>query len=198
MLPIYTQQVNWMLKQALNAPTLEGALVSAVHDRDDAMLHGKIQPGDVILSFNGQKVWDPRDLARKAARAQVGSEAMLEIDRGGARQTAQVTIQVWPDAKQSEISGEAQQKLGLTLVTAKDPNGKSLVTVNAVAPNGTAADSGIQKGDIILEVQRTPVTEADQASRLFSGQSSTQNSYAAVLVEHEKKRSWMAVAVPPN
>ena len=162
------------------------------------MMHGKIQPGDVILTFNGQKVWDPRDLARKAARAPVGSDATLEIDRGGVRETAKVTIQVWPDAKVGKVSGEAQQKLGLTLVTAKDGNGKPIVTVDAVEPNGTAADSGIQKGDVILEIQRIPVTEPDQASQLFSAQSSTQNSFAAVLVEHEKKRSWMAVAVPAN
>jgi serine protease Do len=38
------------------------------------MMDGQIKPADVVLSFNGQTVLDPRDLARKAARALIGSD----------------------------------------------------------------------------------------------------------------------------
>ena len=85
MLPIYTQQVTWMLEQALDTPDLQGAMVTSVQDDGDAMLHGKIKPGDVIRSFNGENVLDPRDLARKAGRAPIGSDATLEIFRAGVR-----------------------------------------------------------------------------------------------------------------
>jgi hypothetical protein len=44
MLPIHTQQVSWMLEQALDTPDLQGALVSSVQDDGDAMLHGKTSP----------------------------------------------------------------------------------------------------------------------------------------------------------
>ena len=197
MLPIHTQQVTWMLQQALGAPTLEGAVVTSVHDAHDAMLHGHIKPGDVILSFNGQKIWDPRDLARKAAQSVVGTDATLEIDRGGERHTVSVTIKAWPEAKHN-VTPDAQQKLGLQLASTQREDGVRIVTVASVDPNGTAADSGIQKGDIILEVQRTPVSEPDQALRLFRAQTSEKRLFAAVLVEHDKKRSWMAMAVPPE
>ena len=198
MLPIHTQQVSWMLGQALDAPSLQGAVVSSVHDEGDAMLHGNVKPGDVILSFNGQKVWDPRDLARKAAWAPIGSRAMLEIDRGGERQTVPVTIKAWPEATRNVISPNSQQKLGLQLISTRRENGDSMVAVASVDPAGTAADSGIQKGDIVVSVQRTPVSEADQALRIFHMQSFTRRPFAAVLVEHDKKRSWMAIAVPPE
>ena len=196
MLPIYTQQVNWMLEQALGAPGLQGALVSAVKDEGDSMLEGKIKPGDIILSFNGQKVLDPRDLARKAAQAQIASDAALELYRNGQMKTTHVTIQAWPEAKPETIEVAAHQPLGLTLAAGQQDGGAATVTVVDVDPAGTAADSGVLKGDIIVEVQQTPVSNPDQALHIFNDQASTRHGYAAVLVERDKKRIWMAVAVP--
>jgi serine protease Do len=194
MLPIHTQQVTWMLQHALGAPSLQGALVSSVQDDHETMLHGKIKPGDVVLSFNGEKVWDPRDLARMAARAPVGSDAILGIYRGGAHETVHVTVQGWPDAPPMALS--RQQKLGLDLASGQSEDGKKIVTVAAVDPNGTAADSGIQKGDVILEVQQTPVTDPEQAQSMFRAKSSARHGFAAVLVERDKKEIWVGLLVP--
>ena len=172
MLPLHTQQVTWMLQQAFDAPDLQGALVSAVMDDGGVMLHGMINPGDVILTFDGQTVWDPRDLARKAARAPIGSDAALEIFRGGERKTVHVTIHAWPEGQPIVLRYDEHQKLGLDLVSARGESGNPNVTVASVDPNGTAAASGIQKGDIIVEVQQTPVSAPDQALRIFSAPSS--------------------------
>jgi serine protease Do len=197
MLPIHTQQVTWMLKLALGAPDLQGALVSAVNDEGGTMLQGKIRPGDIIMSFNGQKVWDPRDLARKAAWSPIGSDATLEICQDGVQETVQVKIQAWPDAKPVVLrDDDEQRKLGLELASTRSDKGDPAVAVTAVDPMGTAADSGIQKGDIILEIQQTPVSDPDQALRLFWVQSSMRHHFAAVLVERDKKLSWMPLAVP--
>jgi serine protease Do len=196
MLPIHTQQVSWMLKQALNAPDLHGALVASVHDTDDKMMHGEIKPGDVILTFNGEKVWDPRDLARKAARSPIGSDAALDICRAGVGQTVHVKIQEWPEAKPVVLMNNGQRKLGLELISAPRNQGAPAVSVASVDPMGTAADSGIQKGDVIIEVQQTPISAPDQALRLFEEQSAKKHHFAAVLVERDKKLSWMPLAVP--
>lgn len=196
MLPIYTQQVTWMLKLALDAPDLRGALVSSVHDDDGRMMHDKIKPGDIILSFNGEKVWDPRDLARKAAKAPIGSDATLDICQQGVPETVHVTIQEWPQSKPVVLKDDADRKLGLQLASAPGDKGSPIVTVASVDPMGTAADSGIQKGDVIVEVQQTPISEPDQAMRLFTQQSSGQHHFAAVLVKRDKKLSWMPLAVP--
>jgi S1-C subfamily serine protease len=66
----------------------------------------------------------------------------------------------------------------------------------SVDPTGTAADSGIQKGNIIIGVQQTRVSQPDQASRLFEAQSATKHRFAAVLVERGKTRTWIPIAVP--
>jgi serine protease Do len=196
MLPINTQQVTWMLKLALDAPDLQGALVSAVHDHGDKMMHGNIKPGDIIQSFNGQNVLDPRDLARKAAWSPIGSDAALEICRNGVHQIVHVTIQEWPPAKPVVLREDGQRQLGLQLASGKGDKGEPVVTVAAVDPMGTAADSGIKKGDVIVEIQQTPISDPDQAMRLFDVQSSIRHHFAAVLVERDKKLSWMPIAVP--
>jgi serine protease Do len=193
MLPIHTQPVTWMLKQAFDTPDLQGALVTSVHDSDDKMMHGEIKPGDVIMMINGEKVLDPRDLARKAAMAPIGSDATLQIFRGGATRTAQVKIQEWPEAKPVILKDDGQRKLGLELVSAETGKG---VMVASVDPSGTAADSGIQKGDIIVEVQQTPVANPTQASQIFNQQADQRHHFAAVLVERDKKLSWMPLAIP--
>jgi len=196
MLPIHTQQVTWMLQQALDTPDLQGAVVISVQDEGAKMLAGKIKPGDVIMTFNGKKVWDPRDLARKAALAPIGSDVALEVFRAGTTDTVHVTIHRWPEAELTALGAGVQRKLGLQLASGQGEDGHPIVTVESIDPTGTAADSGIQKGDIIVEVQQTPVSEPDQALRLFSAQSASKHRFAAVLVEHDKKLSWLPLAIP--
>ena len=197
MLPIHTQQVSWMLEQAFDAPDLQGALVSAVVDKNDQMLEGKIKPGDIIRRFNGQKVLDPRDLARRAARSDIGSEAALEIFRHGDVINVSVKIHAWPEAKRPDTH-PTRIGLGLDLSTSHRDNGEPIVTVAKVDPNGSAADSGIQTGDVILEVQRVPVSDPEQALRVFRVQSFNKRGFAAVLVERDHKQSWIPMAVPSD
>ena len=78
----------------------------------------------------------------------------------------------------------------------KDDKGQSIVTVASVDPNGTAAASGIQKGDIIVEVQQTPVSEPDQALRVLWAQSLQKRGFAAILVRHDKQLLWVSIAIP--
>jgi serine protease Do len=187
MLPITTQQVSWALQQALGAPDQHGALVSAVNDPDGDMLNRQIEAGDVILSFNGQPVADPRDLAKKAAWSPIGSDAELVLDHGGQTRTVHVTIHAWPQDPAPPPT-PANRPLGLTLTqTAK------AIVVDGVDPNGTAADSGLQAGDVVVSVQRTNVTSPAQAMALFA---QDRRGYAAVLVRRDASLVWVAVALP--
>jgi serine protease Do len=148
------------------------------------------------MYFNGEKVWDPRDLARKAAQAPIGSDAVLGLSRGGVHETVHVEIHEWPEAKPMVLAENGQKHIGLQLAAAEVSEGKSVVTVASVDPMGTAADSGIQKGDIILEVQQIPVSDPDQALNIFHTEMSQKHKFAAVLVERDKKLSWMPLAIP--
>jgi serine protease Do len=193
MLPIRTQQITWMLAQAIDAPSLAGALVDSM-EAGSAALGGQIQPGDIILSFNGEAVEDPRDLARKAARAVVGSEAVMQINRGGQHLRVHVPIQLWPEARLALPDVSPVQPLGLQLAASGSPEAPQVV-VAAVDPNGTAARSGLQKGDVILQVQQIPISAPDQALRVLHVQAFRQHPYTAVLIDRDGNRNWIAVKV---
>lgn len=59
-----------------------GALVTGMYRTSQAYGAG-IRPGDVIVSFNGQKVQDPGHLVRLVADAQIGSTARVAVVRSG-------------------------------------------------------------------------------------------------------------------
>jgi serine protease Do len=196
MLPIRTQQMTWMLQQALGSPDRLGALVRSVQDPRGTMLEGKIKAGDVIRKFNGEIVLDPRDLARQAVKTPIGSDSTLEIYRDGGIQTVHVTMQALPEAKPIILNDDGARTLGLELVSGQQDDGQQVVQVASVEPSGTAADSGIQKGDFIVEVQQTPVSDPNDARRIFREQMSLKHHFTAVLVEHRKSLRWMSVAIP--
>ena len=196
MLPIHTQEVTWMLQQALGVPDLQGAIVTSVQDDGGTMLQGKIKPGDVVRSFNGDNVLDPRDLARKVVHAPIGSDATLAIYRTGEIQTVHVTIQRWPEEPPIVLNNNGPRAIGLELESVRLEDHAPVVTVASVDPGGSAADSGIQKGDAIVQVQATPVVGSDQALRMLRARSSQGQQFAAVLIERGTKLFWLSVAVP--
>ncbi|HVY14977.1 MAG TPA: trypsin-like peptidase domain-containing protein [Rhodopila sp.] len=195
MLPITTQAVTWPLKQALGAPDLRGALVSAVNDPKGTMLNGLIQSGDVIVSFNGQPISDPRELARKAAWSPVGSEVELGVNRGGQVHSVKVKIHEWPESPMP-VTMRPDRPLGLTLSSRPSAEGPSTVVVASVDPNGTAADSGIRPGDTIVKVQHVAITTPEQATDLMNQRAGQKDPYSAVLVERAQKQMWLAVSLP--
>ena len=192
MLPIRTQQVTWMLARAIGLPGLSGALVAGLEDGGDLMMNGQIKPGDVILTFNGLTVADPRDLARKAGVTPIGSDAALGLARMDQRMVVHVKVQGYPEETPPDPGRFKAQSVGLTLAAVPDQG----VTVTGLDPLGTAADSGIQEGDIILQVQDHAVSEPTQALRLIEVQSALKRTFAAVLVQRDGKPTWIAVRVP--
>ena len=196
MLPIHTQAVTWMLQQALDTPDLQGALVTSVEDDSGGMPLDKIQAGDVIRTFNEQQILDPRDLARKAAQAPVGSDVVLGVIRGGQSAAVHVTIHTYPKAKPIVLDNDGPRILGLDLAASQRANGQPIVTVASVDPAGMAAESGLVQGDIIVEVQQTAVSVPDEAWRILWARSAVKHRFTAVLVEHDNKLSWLSVAVP--
>jgi serine protease Do len=196
MLPIHIQPLTWMLQQALGLPDLQGGLGLSVQVDGGTMLNGKIEAGDVVRTFNGRPVLGPRDLARKAARSPIGGDASLDIYRGGVPGTAHVAIQMRPEAKPIVLNDDGPRTLGLELVSVRGEDGKPIVKVASVDPAGKAADSGIRKDDTIVRVQETPVSAPDQALRIFWVRLTMKRQFAAVLVEHDKKLSWLSLAVP--
>jgi serine protease Do len=191
-LAIRTQQVTAMMAQAIGAPGPGGALVAALEPRA-VQRHDDIQPGDVIETFNGATVWDPRDLARKAARSAIGGDVTLGICRAG--KVLKVTVPIVPvDDKPEPLPGQSSPPttLGLRLTAAE----ASDVTVAAIDPTGSAADSGLRTGDVIVRVEDDAVSTPEQALTILTARAARKQPYAALLVRRNGKDTWIPIALP--
>ena len=70
------------LASQLEAPNTNGVVVWRIHQASSAAQAG-IEPGDIIISFDGQPIEDPSDYTRQLSDAEIGSTAILEIFRMG-------------------------------------------------------------------------------------------------------------------
>jgi serine protease Do len=82
------------LADELRAPQAQsdGVVVNQLH-RDSAAYQAGLEPGDIILSFNGTAISDPSQFVRLVADSAIGSTARVEVLREGRRQTLRSPIQ---------------------------------------------------------------------------------------------------------
>jgi serine protease Do len=156
-----------------------GALVGDVTPKGPAEKAG-IQSGDVITEFNGKRVADSRQLKLEAARAKPGETVPVKVLRDGSTKTLEVTVKEMPGAEKlaraesdgdrtdsgtlngvavSDLNNNARQELGL-------PANLKGAVVTEVEPDSAAAEAGLRPGDVILEINRKPVKNADEAVQM--------------------------------
>ena len=80
------------LADELRAPRADGIVVNQLH-RESAAYKAGLEPGDIILSFNGTAVADPSQFVRMVSDSAIGSTARVEVLREGRRQTVRVPIE---------------------------------------------------------------------------------------------------------
>jgi serine protease Do len=177
-LGVRIQQVTDEIAESLNIKPARGALVAGVDDKGPAKPAG-IEPGDVVVKFDGKDVKDPKDLSRVVADTTVGKEVEVVIIRKGAEETRKVTLGRLEDtekvqqaaAKAKEEPAEklvTQKALGLDLATlSKDLRTKYKikdtvkgVIVTGVDGNSDAAEKHLSAGDVIVEVAQEAVGNA--------------------------------------
>src|SRR5438034_2858230 len=125
-LGVRIQQVTDEIGESLNIKPARGALVAGVDDKGPAKPAG-IEPGDVVVKFDGKDVKDPKDLSRVVADTAVGKEVDIVIIRKGKEETLKVTLGRLEDgekavqaaAKTPEPAEKpvTQKALGLDLAT---------------------------------------------------------------------------------
>ena len=90
-LGVRIQQVTDEIAESLNVKPARGALIAGVDDKGPAKPAG-IEPGDVVIKFDGKDIKEPKDLSRVVADTAVGKEVDVVIIRKGAEQTLKVTL----------------------------------------------------------------------------------------------------------
>ena len=193
-------EVSKDVAQAIGLPKAEGALVSGV-EPDSPADKGGLQPGDVILKFDGKAITKWSDLPRVVGQTKPGTSAAVEVWRKGKSQSLKVTVaETKADTKKAaatpskEEAGPATTVLGMSVVDVPADTQKKLrikggVLVKSV--ESPASSAGIAEGDIILTVNNTDVTGVDQFAKLVQGLD--KSKAVGLLVRRGEQTQWVAV-----
>jgi len=175
-LGITIQDLSGDLAEYYSVKDKTGVLVADVIPGDPADQAG-IKSHDIITKVNGDSVKTGRDLTAKSANLTVGDNATLTVLRDGKQKTLNVKVGKRPltlaaaaEAPRKEKETEfGFQVADLTPQMARQLNltdDKGVVVVG-VKTNSKAEDAGIQKGDLIKEVNRKPVVSTGDFKKLF-------------------------------
>jgi serine protease Do len=203
-LGISIQDVTPAIAKAFNVSETHGALVSDV-DPKGPSAHSGLKQGDVITRLNGKPISGPNDLRLQIAEMEPGSVAHLQVDRTGQSQEIGVKLGELPEqhaqvaANQGRATGPLAgvQVEALTRDTARQlnlPADTRGVVVESVSPDSAAASAGLQRGDVIQEINRKPVNSVgdyEQALKLAGS-----NQPLVLLDDRGGTRSF--VVVHPN
>jgi len=176
-LGVRIQQVTDEIAESLNIKPARGALVAGVDDKGPAKPAG-VEPGDVIVKFDGKDIKEPKDLSRVVADTAVGKEVDVILIRKGQEETHKVTLGRLEDsdkAQQAAIKKDepaekpvTQKALGLDLAAlSKDLRTKYKikdsvkgVLITGVDGTSDAAEKRLSAGDVIVEVAQEAVASA--------------------------------------
>jgi serine protease Do len=176
-LGVRIQQVTDEIAESLGIKPARGALVAGVEEKGPAKPAG-IEPGDVVIKFDGKDIKEPKDLSRVVADTAVGKAVDVVVIRKGEEQTKQVTLGRLEDGEKAVAASNktqpeaekpaTQRALGLDLAgLSKDlrtrykikDSVKGVVITNVDA-SSDAAEKRLSAGEVIVEVAQEAVTNA--------------------------------------
>lgn len=189
MLGIVIQDITPELAQQFHVPTPQqgadyrGALIAQINPGSPAEKAG-IQPGDVVVRFQGKPVEDTQHLRNMVAESTPGSKVELTIIREGKEQKISATVGQLsppphaagaPEGGAPEGEGAGASRLGLTVTPLTPALARQLglhnekgVLVTDVDEASAAATAGLREGDLITEVDRQKVSSLSDLDKALS------------------------------
>jgi serine protease Do len=177
LLGVQVGPVDREMAEALDLERPVGALVNEVNAGSAADKAG-IQPGDVILAFNGVTVESSGDLPPLVGSNPPGTKAEVQVSRMGEEKTFTVVLDALEDDEQgnllaSDAEGRPSNALGLQVepISADmrralgDPEGG---VVLAGVESDAAYRAGLRRGDVILMINKEPVADVESFDRIVT------------------------------
>ena len=180
-LGVHIQDFSPELAKSFNFNQSGGVLIGDVSANTPAANAG-LKKGDVIVKLNGQAESDSNDLRNTISQMSPGTQVKLDIWRDGKVQPFTVTLGELPKDKETAESSDDSSSGEIQGIDVQDltpeisqqlnlPSGTHGVVVTSVDPASAAAAAGINRGDLIQEINHKPVTSASQYKQLMSGAS---------------------------
>jgi serine protease Do len=195
-LGVSVQEIDRTIAESFGLPNTQGALVASVEKNGPAAKAG-IQPGDVIVKFNGRSVARSGDLPMAVGESAPGSTANIEVWRKGKVERLSAKLGELTEAKVAEAPSASPSKaaesgrLGLAVRPLTPEERRAAEVTGGLLveeARGPAARAGLQQGDVILSLNGKPVNSAEEL-RTLTGNSKT----VAVLVQREGGRRFVAI-----
>ena len=164
--------VNKELAESLGLPKAQGALVTSVEAGAPADKAG-VEPGDIILRFNGKPIEKSIDLPRIVGEIKPGTKATVTLQRRGTTKELNVTVAEIEAEKTAAKPGPAEAKpkaavgqaLGLSVSELTEAQKKELRVKGGVSVDAAveaAARSGLRQGDVILAIGNVEVASVKE------------------------------------
>jgi len=207
------QPVTEEIAESVGLDEAKGVMVSNVVEGDPAAEAG-IESGDVIVEFDGKDIPDTRTLLRAVADTPTGKKTPVVVWRDGKRKALNVTVGAMkadeePPAPVSSKSEKGESKedgpvdaLGMTLAEIDDtarerfnlPDDAKGVIVAQVRRTSHAAEEGIRRGDLIVEVNRQEINGPDDVEEAVK--TARDADKKSVLVRVRRGENYLFVALP--
>ena len=177
-LGVRIQQVTDEIAESLSVKPPRGALIAGIDDKGPAKPAG-IEPGDVVVKFDGRDIKEMRDLPKIVAETPIGKDVEVVVIRKGKEEKKTVKLGRLEDGeKQAALTANkddtpadkpaVQKALGLSLANMSDDLRKKYkikdkvkgVVITGVDPGSAAAEKRLAPGAVIVELQQQPVANA--------------------------------------
>ncbi len=215
-LGVRIQTVTPEIAESLGLKGVQGALVASTTEEGPAAKAG-LEPGDVILEFNGQKLSAMRQLPRIVAETPLGTKANVLYWRNGKNATTKVEVGELEKAEQDGLLETAETMkndvkpgqgteiatMGITVSslspalreTYEIPDSAKGVVVTDVKAGSESAGKGLTAGDVIIEINQQAATDAATAKKLLEDAQKSGKTSVLLLVDHQGKGDVRFVAL---
>jgi serine protease Do len=167
-LGVYIQDLTPELADSFGLQETQGVLISDVIP-DSPAEKGKIEKGDVVLEYNGQQVEDRFQFTKMVGNTPVGKKTKILVLRDKKHKTLWVSIGEIPEKQQVAATTPKPEETDRWGFTAQDitsaiadqlglPDNTGVV-ITAVEPNSPAQEEGLQRGDVIIEVEHNQIKD---------------------------------------
>ena len=211
-LGVAIQPVTSEIAQALNLSEKPegqyGALVSEVQANSPADVAG-VQPGDLIVEFDGQAIGTFQDLSRLVKKTIPGSEVAINVIRGSEAISLNTRISVLADADIEMRNAEKEMsenviinaQLGVTLAELNsdlrsrfeiDENVAGVIILD-VAPDSPADKSGLRMGDVIKSIDRNVTSTVIAVAETFASLRLSEKTSTLMLIERGSNNQFIVV-----
>lgn len=162
------QEITPELAQSFGLKERGGALVSSVNEDDPAERAG-IKSGDIIVEFDGREIKEVNDLPKAVASTMPGKTVKIKIIRDGKEKVLPITVGIMKEegeavAREEKEGSTPERQLGIIVQNITPETAKRLglkqtegIIVTHVKPDSPASKAGINRGDIIKEINRTEI-----------------------------------------